>query len=245
MPYLLNMKIYCTVFLVFISLNTIAQNTFFQKMHVGVNAGVTGHIGSLSQRDFKPGVGLQAEYEITDKIHLRLNGYISELSGKDNAMPNFGPDNRSANYYFHSNLNEISLLGQYEVFNINADRKFSPYVFGGVAMYHYKPYQKVAYTNSNNDMRFANLAMQQTHPFQNEQFSFPVGLGVKYGFTPNFRIFAEGNYRIMNNLLLDNFADDNKFDSYYSVNVGILFRLSNTAGARKGISGKDCDCPVY
>ena len=94
-------------------------------------------------------------------------------------------------------------------------------------------------------MRFANLAMQQTHPFQNEQIAFPVGLGVKYALSPNFSAFAEGNYRIMNNLLLDNYADDNKFDSYYSVNVGILFRLSKSAGARKGINGKDCDCPVY
>ena len=245
MPYILTLKIYCTVFLVLISMTAISQNTFFQKIHVGVNVGVTGHLGSLSQTDLKPGVGLQTEYEITDKIHLRLNGYISELSGKDNLIPNFGDDNRNPNYYFQSNLNEISLLGQYEVFNMNAGRRFSPYIFGGVAMYHYKPYQKVAYTNSNNDMRFANLAIKQTYLFKNEQLSFPVGMGVKYGFTPNFRIFAEGNYRIMNNLLLDNFADDNKFDSYYSVSVGILFRLANISGARKGIRSRDCNCPVY
>lgn len=239
------MQVRFTLFFLLTAFYLQGQNTFLQKMHVGINAGASQYTGSLQQSDIKAGAGLQIAYEITDKIHVRLNGYLSELSASQANLPNFGPDSRSEDYYFRSNLNEISLLAQYDFFNLNAGKRITPYVFGAAAIYDYKPYQEVGYYNAKGDLRYANLAMEQTHPFKNQQIAFPVGLGVKYAFNPNLRMFAEGNYRIMNNLLLDNYADDNNFDSYYSVNVGLLFRLYKSAGGRKGISGKDCDCPVY
>lgn len=241
----MNKSIFFIIVFSFLAFLLKAQSNFFKKSHIGVNAGVTNYTGSLNQSHFKAGVGLHAEYEITGNIHARINLFITELYASDSTISNFGPDKRENNYYFKSNLNELSLIGQYDIFDLNKGKKITPYVFAGIALYDYKPYQEVGYYNESNQLRYANLAMSQSEKFSNQQIAFPVGIGIKYAFSSNMRIFAEGNYRITTNQFLDNYHLDNKADSYYSAHLGLLFRLSKIGNARKGITGKDCDCPVY
>lgn len=234
------------LFLLLTSL-TKAQDSggLLSKIQLGISSGAGAYTGSLRQEEYKGGIGFSAQYGITDNIHVRANVWITELSASDYDIPNFGDDLRSQHYYFRSNYNEFSLLAQYEFFSLNTQQNITPYVFAGIGTYTYKPYQEVRVLRSDGSERNYNLAIQQLSSFNNQQVNFPIGVGLKYAMSNNVRLFAEGNYRLMQNSLLDNYNLDDKNDGYYSIQLGISFKLNGGNSYKKYRYRKSCNCPVY
>ncbi|HEY0298017.1 MAG TPA: DUF6089 family protein [Arachidicoccus sp.] len=225
--------------------------SFGERTSLGFFGGISQYHGSMSQTLTRSAAGINLHYEISDKFAIRFQYTASETGGSDSTLNNAannGNDTRASGYYFRTNLNEFTLLPEYNFFNINEGAKFTPYVFAGIAVYNFKPYQIEQISRPNGTFRYQNIAMQQVESFSNWQMNVPIGLGFKYAITPNFIINAEGNYRFLFNKYIDNYIADNKKDSYYTFSLGISFRLSSisvnrTSGSK---SNKDCKCPpVY
>ena len=229
-----------------------AQSTT-QRMGFEISGGAMRYGGSMPAVDTKAAVSFGLHYELTDQIHLQLTYTASEAGGGDSALINsahMGNDTRSNTYYFRSNINEFTLTGSYDFFNLNDGYKFTPFVLAGGGMYNFKPYQVVEYANAKGALRKENQAMKQVEPFSNWQVNVPVGVGLKWAFSPNTQLKLEGKYRLLFNPYLDNYVADGSNDHYYSISLGFIFRLSKISGGNGrhggGASRKDCNCPpVY
>ncbi|HTN38913.1 MAG TPA: DUF6089 family protein [Arachidicoccus sp.] len=223
-----------------------------QRSFAEIGGGVMRYGGSIPETSNKAAVSFGLHYEITDQLQLQFTFTTSEAGAHDSTLSNtdhLGNDNRSQHYYFATNINEFTLTPTYDFFNLNNGRQWTPYILAGVGYYNFKPYQVVQYENAKGALRKENRAMEQVEPFSNWQLNVPVGIGIKYGLSPNVRLKLEGKYRFLFNPYLDNFVADNKNDHYYSVSLGLAFRLSPISAASGGKGNrnrKDCNCPpVY
>lgn len=228
-----------------------AQSTTRERLWFDMGGGAMQYGGSMPDIQAKAAVGLGLQYEITDQLHLQLSFTASEAGGSDSSLNNLahmGNDRSSQGYYFRTNINEFTLTSTYDFFNLNAGRRFTPYVLAGVGLYNFKPYQVVQYENEKGALRKENRAMKQVESFSNWQVNIPVGIGIKYAFSSNFRLKLEGKYRVLFNPYLDNYIADQKNDHYYSVTLGLAFRLQSVSAFARGTrrNSRDCNCPpVY
>jgi|GEM_PF-1742980 len=230
-----------------------AQSSTAQKLGFEISGGAMRYGGSLPTVDTKAAVSLGLHYELTDKIHIQLVFTASEAKGGDSSLVNsahLGNDNHSDHYYFASNINEFTLTGSYDFFNLNEGYRFTPFVMAGGGFYNFKPYQVVEYTNAKGALRKENRAMTQVEPFSNWQVNVPLGVGIKWGLSANTQLKLEGKYRVLFNGYLDNYIADGSNDHYYSISLGFIFRLGKRSGGYSRPAGragrKDCNCPpVY
>ncbi|MDE1193397.1 MAG: DUF6089 family protein [Arachidicoccus sp.] len=246
-----NRYFFFLIIILFFATSLQAQN-FGERASIGIYGGIMQYHGSMPETEKKFAAGINLHYEITDKIALRFQYTASEAGGGDSSLNNIannGNDIRSQHYYFNTNINEFNLLAEYNFFNINAGAKFTPYIFSGIGYYNFKPYQTELVTRANGTVRYQNVAMKQVEKFSNWKTNIPAGIGIKYAFSPNFMINAEGSYRFLFNKYIDNYIADNKKDSYYTITLGIIFRLSKISvksSYGNGGSSKNCKCPpVY
>lgn len=235
--------------LLFLATALPAQTTM-QRTWLEISGGVMRYGGSMPTVDTKAAAIFGLHYEITDKIHVQLQFTASEAGGADSALDNqtnLGNDGRSSQYYFKTNINEFSLTGSYDFFNLNAGYRFTPYVVAGAGFYNFKPYQVVEFNNAQGALRKENRAMRQVEPFSNWQISLPVGVGVKWGLSANTQLKLEGKYRVLMNSYLDNYIADGGNDHYFSVALGFVFRLAKVSGSGgRTRGGRNCNCPpVY
>lgn len=229
-----------------------AQTTI-QRSYLEISGGVMRYGGSMPTVDTKAAVSLGFHYELTDKIHLQLSYTASEAGGADSSLDNsanMGNDVSSDGYYFRTNINEFTLTGSYDFFNLNDGYRFTPFVLAGAGIYNFKPYQVVSYENGKGALRKENRAMKQVEPFSNWQVNIPLGAGIKYALSPNTHLKLEGKYRLLFNPYIDNYIADGGNDHYYSISLGLVFRLGKITGGYGRPAGragrKDCNCPpVY
>jgi opacity protein-like surface antigen len=109
-------------------------------------------------------------------------------------------DSSGRNLAFETRLSEFSLIGEYYLFNLY-DQKFSPYLFAGLAVYHFDPY---AYNPQKEKVFLKPLSTEgeglSQYPDRKSyaltQMAIPFGAGVKYAFTDNLRLGLElaGSY---------------------------------------------------
>ena len=227
-----------------------AAQTGGQRTLLEISGGALRYGGSMNQVETKTAVSFGLHYELTDQIHLQLTYTASEAGGSDSSLDNlahFGNDTRSNSYYFRTNINEFTLTGSYDVFNLNEGRRLTPYVLAGAGFYNFKPYQEVEYHNAKGALRKENRAMTQVEKFSNWQLNIPLGVGLKWAISPNTHLKLEGKYRLLFNPYLDNYIEDNQNDRFYSLSLGLVFRLQEIAGGSfSGRGRKDCNCPpVY
>src|SRR5205085_10096697 len=88
----------------------------------------------------KPAVGLSLNYELSDRFMLRSGFNLAKVEGGD---PYSGSTllKQIRNLSFTSNITEFSLIGELTTFNLYNIR-WSPYFFGGIAVYHFNHYVK-------------------------------------------------------------------------------------------------------
>jgi len=192
-------KIYCLFILISISISSYSQN-----LHLNLFAGVANYKGDLQYnsssgkqftlRQPRPAVGIGAEYEITDKLFLR-GGFTL---GKINADDKKGyPDQVARNLNFTSPITDVMLGGGYYFFNLN-EYLLTPYVFAGIAFFHFNPY---TYDTSNQKVYLQPLSTEGQgfvagrEVYKLSQFSIPFGGGVKMSLTENIRMGVEVGIR--------------------------------------------------
>lgn len=148
----------------------------------------------------------------TPNISLRVGLTVSKLGAADSLT--FDPALRRRDLHFQTNITELSGMIYYE---LNPDKyfgrgwrnkaHFTPYVFGGVAVFAFNP---KAYHNGEwvalqpLGTEGQNLQGDYPDPYSLLQLAFPAGIGVSHRFSNNVAISFDIGYR----LSLTDYLDD-------------------------------------
>ena len=171
-----------------------------QNLHVGVRMGVANYQGDLQQRSFtfnqsKFAGSLGLKYDLTEHLVARTFLTLTSLQGND--AKNSSTALKERNLQFATRLWEWELSGQYNIFNLN-DRWWTPYLFAGVSLFHFKPYANDAGGNK------AFLQPLSTEgqgiiagrdPYKSTQLAIPFGIGAEYALNEDMKLGLELGYR--------------------------------------------------
>jgi len=172
-----------------------------QRWHVNVTAGVSNYAGDLQakaytfdQSYFAYGIG--AQYDITRNFSATSNISFLKVGASDQYN---SPDLVFRNLSFQNNIVEWNLLGEYTFLDIT-EKKFSPFVFLGIAVFHSNPY---AYDTLGQKVYLKPLSTEgeglpqypQQKPYSETQFSIPVGGGIKFRVSEDVVLAWEVGFR--------------------------------------------------
>jgi hypothetical protein len=171
---------------------------FSQNVHVGIFGGLAAYQGDLTDKIIPKkvtngAIGVTVNYELTPQIMLRGGFTYSIIGGADR----FASDDSmlARNLAFETHITEFSAVGEYYFFNLD-EQKFSPYVFGGLAVFHFNPY---AYSGTTNKIFLKPLSTEgeglsaypDRKPYALTQLALPFGAGIKYAFNDRVRLGLE------------------------------------------------------
>jgi hypothetical protein len=184
---------------------------FSQNIHIGIFGGLSAYEGDLVDKIFPKkltngAIGVTVNYELKEQIMIRGGFTYSVVGGADR----FSRDDSllARNLAFETKITEFSLVGEYYFFNLY-NQKFSPYIFGGIAVFHYNPY---AFNGSTQKIFLKPLSTEgqglSQYPDRKSyaltQPALPFGGGIKYAINDNLRLGLELGMR---KLFTDYFDD--------------------------------------
>jgi hypothetical protein len=202
------MKHFISVFIFFVEISSASA----QRLHIGIFGGAAAYNGDLTDKIFPKKVtngvfGTTLNYELTEQIMLRGGLNYAVVGGADR----FSSDSilRLRNLSFETRLFEFNALVEYYLFNLKESR-YSPYVFAGLAVYHFNPYasnmQKVFLKPLSTEGQGIN-GYPDRKPWHLTQPAIPFGGGVKFAISDNLRVGVEMGLR---KLFTDYFDDVSK-----------------------------------
>lgn len=163
-----------------------------QKFSVDLFGGFSNYQGDLQEKKFttdqsKLAFSLGLRYHLTDQLSVRTNLTLGKIAASDSK--NKKPALQQRNLSFESKITEGNVLLDYSFFSLN-DRKFTPYVFGGVALFHFNPY---AFDSLGNKVFLKPLSTEgeglSQYPdrknYHLTQFAIPFGAGVRWRVNDN------------------------------------------------------------
>ncbi|RYY90076.1 MAG: hypothetical protein EOO15_04100 [Chitinophagaceae bacterium] len=171
-------------------------------VRIGLFGGVSQYQGDLQGSVFqgrfaRPAVGLTASYDLGPRFALRAGFLYSSLEASDRYHTN--AELRPRNLSFETRLIEGSLVAQYTFFNLETIR-WSPYVFGGVAVFRTNPY---TYDTSGQKFYLMPLGTEgqglaqypERKAYHLTQFAIPFGAGVTYAINDRWQLGLEVGLR--------------------------------------------------
>jgi len=189
-----------------------ALNLPAQSIFADLYGGAANYQGDLQTKRFdlnqsKLAIGLGGSYDLNAKFSIRGAANYINIAGSDDpgdAAKKVG----YRNLQFKSTIWEAQLAMEYNVLDIN-ERGFSPYVFAGLAVFHFNPY---AFDTLGNKVFLRPLGTEgQDLPqypekkiYSNNQLAIPFGLGIKLALTDKLQIGLEMGLR----KLLTDYLDD-------------------------------------
>jgi len=204
-------------------LGSVIGLTASAQFSVGLFGGVANYQGDLTDKLYanpKAAVGLSLSYQVSSRVNIRAGFTFAKIAGADSLTKQ--DDLRQRNLSFQSPVNEFSLVGEINSFDLSLKR-WSPYVFAGVAVYHYNPY---TFDGNGNQVFLQPLGTEgqglpgytPSKPYTLTQLAIPFGGGIKYNLSDRFRLGLEvglrktftdylddvsGNYADLNDLLIN------------------------------------------
>ncbi len=183
---------------------------YCQRLHVNLSGGFAGYQGDLQGRNItldqtKGAFGAGLTYNLTGHLSLRTGLVTGSIEADDK---NNKPDLQIRNLHFKSKITEGNLLAEYNLFDLK-NRKFTPYVFAGVGVYHFDPY---TYDTTGKKHFLQPLSTEgqglalypDRKPYKRTQFTIPFGGGLKYRLTDNVVL----GYEIGLRKLFTDYLDD-------------------------------------
>jgi opacity protein-like surface antigen len=172
-----------------------------QRWHVNVLGGISNYSGdlqsksfTLDQSNFAFGAGVQ--YDVTRNISVSSTLSLLKVSAADKYNK---PDLQFRNLSFESQIFEWNVLAEYNFFDLRK-KVFTPYVFGGVAYFHFNPY---AFDSTGRKIYLRPLSTEgqglpqypDSKPYSLNQFAIPFGAGIKLRITENVVLAYEVSFR--------------------------------------------------
>lgn len=216
-----------TICVTFCLFNTKAQ-TLGEKLHIGIGFGPMRYYGDIYSEYTQFSMAGNLSYELSDHFYLKGQITLGSVGASDQGTQ------RNPNHPFRSNIQEISIMPEFNLLNMNEGSKWTPYIFVGVSYFHYKPFY-----DTYNDKTTRYDRSYYTLSSAPRKLNIPFGGGIKYGISDNIRLFAEGNFRLTPTDEIDAFqakSSSIKNDVYYNFLFGVTFRLGGDYSSHK--SGK-------
>ena len=171
-----------------------------QRVFIGVAGGLANYNGDLLDKLYHSKltngfIGLTVHYELQDQILIRGSYNFARVNGSD--IYSEKEDLRMRNLHFESAISELSIVGEYYLFNLY-ERRFSPYGFVGLGLFHFNPY---AYDSLERKVFLKPLSTEgqgiypDKKPYSLWQPTIPIGGGVKFAISENLRIGFEVGIR--------------------------------------------------
>jgi len=170
-----------------------------QNWHIGIFGGTSSYNGDLvdkylpAHNQTKGAFGIDLTYELNDHVNIRSGFTYGRVAGYDRY--NKSEDLKQRNLSFETNISEFSVVGEYN-FSSLYERKFTPYVYGGIALFHFNPY---AYDAAGIKTYLKPLSTEgeglagySNRPYSLTQPAVPLGIGFKFAVTDNIRVGIEG-----------------------------------------------------
>jgi len=170
-----------------------------QNFHFSGRLGLAGYQGDLKAQAIsfsqtKPMLSLGARYDLSE--HLTARSYISFTSLKaDDKKGTTTMQQRNLN--FKTKILDWELTAQYSLFNLNY-RWWTPYLFAGIGVFHFKPYTNDSAGNKTFLKQLSTEGQGFVPGVKNyklTQFSIPIGLGAEYSLNEDMRLGIEFGYR--------------------------------------------------
>lgn len=157
------------------------------QWNVNVFGGFANYFGDLQsspyttqQAHLAGGIGL--EYDLTEHFSLLSNATFGKVGASDQYAPQ--ADLRARNLSFTTDISELNLLAEYNILSLRS-HKLTPYVYAGIAVYHFNPY---AYDSTGKKVYLRPLSTEgeglPQYPGVKEyaltQMAIPFGGGIKF-----------------------------------------------------------------
>lgn len=190
-------KIFPLIMVLVVFSTKAAAQFSLQNFHLNFFGGFANYHGDLQNKWFtisqsKLAGGIGGTYDLSD--HLSLRGTLAY--GHISANDKFGND-RARNLNFTSRLYEVSAGVEYYLTPLD-EHVLTPYVFGGIAYYHFNPYTYDS-TGKFYGLRALHTEGEGFVPGRPEykvyQFGIPFGAGVKFSLSQNINVGIEVGYR--------------------------------------------------
>lgn len=204
--YKLKLFVFSAAFLFSIHLLTAQPNRGYYT--VGVSVGALNYSGDLVRnKDLwkftRPGIGIMGSYRFSPFISGRLSFLHGTLTADDGKSSDEILQRR--NLSFKSPVTELSAVLTFEFIPTESfyyrRAKFSPYVFGGISLFHYNPKAKL-------DGKWYELKPLGTEgqfltdpdnrypdPYRLVSLAIPMGVGLRFQLTQNLDLYLETGYR--------------------------------------------------
>ncbi|MHA4842747.1 DUF6089 family protein [Flavitalea antarctica] len=162
-----------------------------QRVHVTAFGGFANYSGDLQTKrltlDQSHGTfGLGLKLDITNHFSARAGFNYGRLEGNDKKNEGLL---KARNLNFQTGIVEGNLMIEYTLLDLS-EKKFSPFAFAGVAIYHFNPY---TYDTLGNRINLQPLGTEgqglaqypDRKPYNLTQFAIPFGAGVKLRVSDN------------------------------------------------------------
>jgi hypothetical protein len=189
----------------FFACSVYGQSKRRNSSEIGVFLGGSYYIGDLNPIVHfgpftKPAGGIVFRYNINLRTAVRFNFMRGNLEAHDSFSPSAGAQQR--NLSFRSPLTELSVQGEFNFLDYqigNEKRKFTPYIFLGIAIFHFDPQGML-----NGDwVRLQPLGTEgqgldggaTKKKYKLTQVSIPFGVGARANLSKNIGISFEWGMR--------------------------------------------------
>lgn len=187
--------------------------SYAQPVRLHIMGGFANYSGDIQQHGFtieqaKGALTLGGTFTITDKLSVRGDYSFAQLAANDNR--NIKRALVARNLNFRTNINELSLLGEYDILNLYK-HKLSPYLFGGVGIFHFNPF---SFDGSGNRVYLADLGTEGQgiisgkKEYKRLQVHFPLGAGIKYALSEDVHVGFEMGMRVLQTDYLDDVSTE-------------------------------------
>ncbi len=207
-----------------------------QNFHLNLFAGTSNYQGDMQdkrftfkQAHFSGGLGLS--YDLTDHFSLRTGVSFGTISANDSLGRN-----RFRNLDFTSKLVEGNVGVEYYITPL-ASHALTPYLFAGLAVYHFDPY---THDTTGNKFYLKPLSTEGEgfiagkNNYNLTQFALPFGGGVKLSLSENINVGLELGFRKLFTDYLDDISGNYVDESLLLANRGAkAVELAYRAGELK------------
>ena len=177
--------------------------------------GMSSYYGDLVQNNAffrQPGFSISTglAYNLNPNTSFRAEFALSKVQGNDSK--NSRADLKARNLSFKSSVWDFNVSVEYNILDMSGDRKFTPYVFGGIGVAHFNPYtkdrngKKVVLQSMGTEGQ-GLAAYPERKPYSRTALELPFGGGVKFAVSTRMVLGLEFKYRYLSTDYLDDVSN--------------------------------------